>query len=146
MYLFVLYFCFIVISYYDDDKIFDNVVLGDQIIKVSKELEENTDIRITGKFPENNFPKSKSIRALNDIVILSSIVLFIIIIFYIVHKRYNILHINKLKYNIFPLVIFGIIEIMFSTFIGGEMIYFTNYTDVTEFFLDNILKYSNFVP
>lgn len=146
MYLFVLYFCFIVISYYDDDKIFDNVILGDQIDKVSRELEENTDIKITGKFPENKFPKSRSIRALNDITIITSIMIFIFIIFYIIHRRHNIIDYDILKYNIIPLIIFGSLEILFSDLIGGEMIYLTNYTDVTQFFLDNILKYSTFVP
>tara|TARA_Y100000592_G_C5311170_1_gene240192 strand:+ start:68 stop:628 length:561 start_codon:yes stop_codon:yes gene_type:complete len=142
----MFYLNFVLFTSTDDNEIFEHTVLDDQISRVNIELEENTDIKITGTFPKNEYPTNKSIKNTQDYIIAVCTFIAIALVFYLVHRKYNVVHYRKLRYNIIPVIILGLIEYLFTSFIGQEMIFETAFTDVTSIYLDNILKYSNFVP
>lgn len=142
----MFYIIFVLFTSTDDNEIFEQTVLDDQISRVNRELKDNTDIQITGTFPKNEYSVNKSVKNTRDYILAFGTFLALAILFHLTHRRYNIIHYHKLKHNIIPVIILGLIEYLFTTFIGKQMIFETQFTDITGIYLDNILKYSNFVP
>lgn len=145
MLIFMFYGSFVLFTSVDDNNIWEKAILDDQINRVNRELIKNTDISLTGSLPEHKYPKGKTIKTLYDYLLVFGIFLMIAIISYLIHRKYDTIHYDKLKFNIIPVIILGVIEYLFATFIGQQMIFETEFTDITSTYLNNMKKHSSFV-
>lgn len=142
---FVFYILFIFYNRKHDDRIFEKNVLDKQIEKVIKELEVNTDISMSGNIPEKELNKNKKLSKTDDIIIVSSVFAGIIIILVLLDVyKFKLLHSSYYKSILFSITVLGVIELVFSALLSSSSLKEKRNSDITENFLSNVKKYSNF--
>ena len=141
----MFYILFIFYNRKHDDRIFEKNVLDKQLKKVIKELEDNTDISMTGNIPEKQLDKNKTLSKTDEIIIALSVFAGIIIILVLLDVyKFKLLHSSYYKSILFSTVILGIVEIVFSAILSSTSLKEKRNSDITEKFLSNVKKYSNF--
>lgn len=143
--LFLLYVVFILYNNKNDEEIFLEKILDEQIDKAIGELNHNTDISIdkNDSIVEKNI-NEKTIIDPGSIYIIFGIFTFILILSFIFRRYVSNYLRDHYKSILFSVFIVGSIEFIFAYLIGTNSLKEKSNSDVTNLFLDNIKKYSNF--